>query len=184
MPDISVFTLDVEAFRTKKQQKLLQMLNDDRVKTKINTILKDAINPFVPMKTGELRASAKAHPDYISWGENLTRPYARYQYYGEVYGPNLPGAENGEPAWRSPKGRRKYPMGRELGAYNGIVYLRPRWQKGSPKVTGLLPYKLGYTTQKTGHHWDKYFRYLPKLKANIEITRYLKRECKNRGLKT
>ena len=183
MPEIPIVTIDVEQFRTKKQNKLLQMLNDPNVKVNVNTRIKNAINQFVPKKTGALRASARVHQDYISWGEGLPQ-YARYQYYGEIYGPNLPGAENGNPAWRSHKGRKKYPMGRMMGEFNGVVLLHPRWQKGTPRVTGLLPYKFGYTTPNTGHHWDKYFRYAPKMKTNLEITRYLKKECKRRGLST
>ena len=182
MPDIPIVTLEVERFRTKKQQKLLQMLNDKEVRTNVNTRIKDTINEFVPKKTGALKNSARANSEFISWGTGIPQ-YARYQYYGEIYGPNLPGVENGAPAWRSPKGKRKYPMGRKLGAFNGIVYLRPKWQKGSPTVTGLLPYKLGYTTPKTGHHWDRYFKLFPKMKTNLEITRYLKKECKKRGLR-
>ena len=44
-------------------------------------------------------------------------PYARYLYYGEVYGPNIPIFEGGELAgFRSPP--HKYPTGRPL-TYNG-----------------------------------------------------------------
>lgn len=165
MPDIPVVTIDVERFRTKKQQKLLQMLNDKQVRTEINTRIKDAINPFVPKKTGALRNSARVTSNMIVWGEGLN--YARYQYGGEVYGPNHPIVKGGKiVGWYSTPGKRKYPTGRELGI--------PGSWKG---------WKFGYTTKGTHHHWDKYFRYLPKLKANIEITRYLKRECKKRGLK-
>lgn len=168
MPDIAWVTIDVDQFRTKKQQQLLAMLNDKQVKVEINTRIKDAINKFVPKKSGALRESAVAHADYISWGENLSAPYARYQYYGQVYGPNHPIMRGGRiVGWYSTPGRPKHPTGRELGV--------PGYWKG---------WRFGYTTHGTHHHWDRYFRYMPKLRTNIEITRYLKRECKRRGLKT
>ena len=167
MPDIPIVTIEVERFRTKKQQELLEMLNDPNVKKEVNTRIKDSINKFVPMKSGALRRSARANSEYISWGEGLSQPYARYQYYGEIYGPNYPIMRAGSiVGWYSKPGTRKYPTGRELGV--------PGYWKG---------WKFGYTTSGTHHHWDQYFRYLPKLKTNIEITRYLKRECKRRGLK-
>ena len=40
-------------------------------------------------------------------------PYARYQYYGEIYGPNIPIKKGGAiVGWYSPK--KKYPTGRML----------------------------------------------------------------------
>ena len=181
MPEIPVVTVDVSHFRTKKQQQLLAMLNDKGVKTKCNEMILKTINDFVPMKTGALRKSGRATSEFIIWGEGLE--YARYQYGGEVYGPNLPGLENGSPAWRSRKGKPKHPMGRELGV-PGFALLRPKWQKGGQPYSGLVLYKFGYTTPGTHHHWDRYFTYAPKMKTNLEITRYLKAECKRRGLKT
>lgn len=167
IPDIPVITLEVARFRTKKQEKLLAMLNDNRIKKEVNTRIKDAINEFVPKKTGALRASARAYPDFISWGDNLPQ-YARYQYYGEVYGPNIPITRGGQiVGWYSRPGRQKHPTGRELGV--------PGYWRG---------WRFGYTKKGTHHHWDQYFKYFPKLKTNIEITRFLKRECKKRGLKT
>lgn len=166
MPEIPIITLDVAQFRTKKQEKLLQMLNDNRIKIGINTRIKNDINRYVPRKSGKLRASAKVHPDYISWGEGLA-PYARYQYYGEVYGPNHPITRGGNiVGWYSTPGQRKHPTGRELGV--------PGYWKG---------WRFGYTTPGTHHHWDRYFTYYVKQRTNLKITRYLKKECKARGLK-
>lgn len=165
MAEDPIITLNLGRFRTKKQEKLLAMLNDDSVRVNVNTRIKDAINKFVPMKSGALRQSAEATKDSIIWGNGL--PYARYQYYGQVYGPNHPIIRNGTiVGWYSTPGMKKYPTGRELGV--------PGYWKG---------WRFGYTTKGTHHHWDRYFRYLPKLKTNIEITRYLKKECKKRGLK-
>lgn len=180
MPTIRV---EVDKFRTTKQQKLLKMLDDPKVLKEVNTRIGNAINPFVPMKNGDLRASMRINPKSISWGSGLTHNYAHYQYMGKVYGPNFPGAINGSPAWKSSKGEgSKYPTGRELGK-PGSAELYPRWQEGTP-VKGRLLYTFGYTTPGTQHHWDKAFKYQVKQKTNLEITRYLKRECKNRGLDT
>lgn len=163
MPTIKIET---ERFQTKVQQKLLKMLDDKAVRKEINTRVKDAINQFVPMKSGALRKSAIVTHKSISWGRNLA--YARYQYGGEVYGPNLPIIQNGTiVGWYSIPGRKKHPTGRELGVPG-------EW----------MGWKFGYTTPGTHHHWDEYFKYGVKMKTNLEITRYLKAECKRRGLKT
>lgn len=159
--DFSV-TIDVERFRTKKQQKLLAMLNDDNVRANINLRIKNDINKYVPKKSGKLRKSARVTPDSITW----STPYARYQYYGEVYGPNHPIMHRGViVGWYSTPGMAKTPTGRELGV--------PGYWKG---------WRFGYTTHGTHHHWDEYFQMYVKMKTNQKITRYLKRECKRRGL--
>ncbi len=167
MADNPIVTLELSRFRTKRQEELLDMLQDDSVRVEVNTRIKNAINKFVPMKSGMLRQSARVTPNEIIWGEGLPHPYARYQYYGQVYGPNHPIIRKGTiVGWYSTPDVKKYPTGRELGV--------PGFWKG---------WRFGYTTKGTHHHWDRYFRYLPKLKTNIEITRYLKKECKKRGLK-
>lgn len=146
---------------------------------------------YVPSSTGDedagLRGSVKVTPDSIIWGDNLA--YAHYQYEGEVYGPNTPGAVNGAPAWKSEP--EKYPMGRELGV-PGSAYLRAKWYVGSRPISWALGgvrapwllYTFGYSTPGTGHHWDELFNkdIGTKRQANLEITRYLKAECKRRGL--
>lgn len=178
---MATVNIQVAKFRTKKQDKLIALLQDKSVQKEVNEKIKDAINDFVPMKSGALRRSALVTHKSITWGRGLK--YARYQYGGEVYGPNFPGAINGNPAWKSSPGEgSKYPTGREIGAFNGVINLRPRWQEGEPRVKGTLPYKFGYTTPGTHHHWDEYFTYGPKMKVNQEITRMLKAECKRRGL--
>ena len=168
MPDIPWVTLDVERFYTKRQQQLLKLLDDKKVRTEVNTRIKDAINTFVPMDTGALRRSAYANSTHIGWGQGLAAPYARYQYNGIVYGPNHPITRGGTiVGWFSTPGQQKHPTGRTLGT--------PREWKG---------WKFGYTTPGTSHHWDKLFTYRIKQQTNLEITRYLKRECKDRGLQT
>lgn len=163
MPTIRV---EVDKFRTTKQQKLLKMLDDPKVLKEVNTRIGNAINPFVPMKSGALRASMRVNSKSISWGSGL--PYAHYQYMGEVYGPNHPIIKNRTiVGWYSTPGMTKYPTGRELGVPG-------EW----------MGWRFGYTTPGTQHHWDRAFQYQVKQQTNLEITRYLKRECKNRGLKT
>lgn len=161
---MSTIKISTENFRTTKQQKLIAMLNDKAVQKEANKYIKDAITPFVPMKSGALRRSAIVTHKSISWGRGLK--YAHYQYMGEVYGPNLPIVRNGTIiGWYSIPGSQKHPTGRELG-------IPGEW----------MGWKFGYTTPGTKHHWDNAFKYQVKMKANQEITRYLKRECKRRGL--
>lgn len=76
-------------------------------------------DPKVPFRTGVLKHSAITAS---AIGQGLVvyaTPYARYLYYGEVYGPNIPIFEAGELAgfW-SPPGQKKHPTGRPL-TYNG-----------------------------------------------------------------
>ena len=177
-------TIQLDRFRTAKQQKLLKLLNDKEIRKEVNERIKDSINEFVPMKSGALRKSARVTANTISWGTGLK--YARYQYFGEVYGPNYPIVQNGTlsgffraggkrypifsggtiTGWYSIPGMKKHPTGRELGV--------PGFWRG---------WRFGYTTPGTHHHWDQYYKYLPKLRTNLEITRLLKKECKNRGLR-
>ena len=74
-------------------------------------------DPKVPFATGTLKNSAITAS---AVGDGLlvyATPYARYLYYGEVYGPNIPIFEGGELAgFFSPP--HKYPTGRPL-TYNG-----------------------------------------------------------------
>lgn len=70
-------------------------------------------NPYVPFDEGVLAGSANTATE-IGMGEVIyDTPYARYLYYGEVYGPNIPIEENGEIVgyWSPPK---KHPTGAKL----------------------------------------------------------------------
>lgn len=76
-------------------------------------------DPKVPFATGVLKHSAIT-ASVIGQGMVVyATPYARYLYYGQVYGPNIPRYEAGELAgfW-SPPGKKKHPTGRKL-TYNG-----------------------------------------------------------------
>lgn len=163
---MATINIQVAKFRTKKQDKLIALLQDKTVQKEVNEKIKDAINDFVPMKSGALRRSALVTHKSITWGRGLK--YARYQYGGEVYGPNHPIIRQGKiVGWYSKPGVTKHPTGRELGV--------PGEWKG---------WVFGYTTPGTKHHWDEQFskdrRW--KAQANIEVTRMLKAECKRRGL--
>lgn len=76
-------------------------------------------DPKVPFATGVLKHSAIT-ASVIGQGMVVyATPYARYLYYGQVYGPNIPRYEAGELAgfW-SPPGKKKHHTGRKL-TYNG-----------------------------------------------------------------
>lgn len=166
MPTVKI---DVERFSTIKQKALLTMLNNDKaVRKNVNIILKDYINWFVPKASGKLRRSAIVTHNTISWGRGLK--YARYQYGGEIYGPNYPIIRGGRiVGWysRGPKS----PTGRMMSAHT----------QGSE----WMGWVFGYTEPGTEHHWDVKFNShrMWKAKANREITHYLKQECKKRGLR-
>lgn len=166
-----------------KIEKLRKMLNDREVRTDINRFIADAIQPYVPKKSGHLRNTLYVGPQVISWGRGLD--YARYQFEGEVYGPNYPGITDEGTGWRSPS--IKSPTGRELGSFSGVVFLRPKWQLKdgnyiTPESFEPQPYEFGYTTAGTQHHWTEVYQWKLKSDTNKEITRYLKQECKKRGL--
>lgn len=71
--------------------------------------------PYTPMLNGDLIDSVVLGSVIGSGELAYNSPYARYQYYGEIYGPNYPIFENGMLAgFRSPKGIKKQPTGRPL----------------------------------------------------------------------
>ena len=78
--------------------------------------------PYCPFDTGVLANSpygAYAHnADTFGSGKVVyNTPYARYLYYGRVYGPNIPvfDDDSGVPTrWFSPKGQKKHPTGKDL----------------------------------------------------------------------
>ena len=71
------------------------------------------MKPYTPFKTGVLEKMATIGTAIGSGEIRQSTPYARYLYYGEVYGPNIPIYENGNIiGYRSPKS--KNPTGREI----------------------------------------------------------------------
>lgn len=84
-------------------------------------------DPKVPFATGVLKHSAIT-ASVIGQGMVVyATPYARYLYYGQVYGPNIPRYEAGELAgfWSLP-GKKKHPTGRKL-TYNGAPERGALW---------------------------------------------------------
>jgi len=88
-----------------------------RVQKAIDNAVVAHCMPYVPFKTGTLaRSPYSAAP--LGYGKVIyNTPYARYQYYGEVMGPNIPVYEDdtGIPTrYFSPPGRKKQLTGRQL----------------------------------------------------------------------
>jgi len=72
---------------------------------------------YCPWDTGTLAKSAYGATQIGSGEVVYPGPYAHYQYYGEVYGPNIPIFEDdsGIPTgFFSPPGQKKHPTGRAL----------------------------------------------------------------------
>lgn len=73
--------------------------------------------PYCPWDSG-LMARSPYSATVIGQGRVVyPGPYAHYQYYGEVYGPNIPvfDDDSGEPTrFFSPPGQKKHPTGRQL----------------------------------------------------------------------
>ena len=70
-------------------------------------------SPYVPFEEGILEGSAAVATRLGSGEVSYDTPYARYLYYGEIYGPNIPIVENGNiVGWCSPP--EKHPTVREI----------------------------------------------------------------------
>ena len=81
-----------------------------------NAVIRYCI-PYCPFETGGLATSPYALSPPGGGKVIYKGPSARYLYYGEVYGPNIPVFEDnsGEPTrFFSPKGGKKHPTGRPL----------------------------------------------------------------------
>lgn len=94
------------------RQKLIEVNNQTTMLAIHNTLAR-MCDPYVPMNSGTLAQSGAAH--VTSEGVTYSTPYARYQYYGMIYGPNIPIKENGQiVGWFSPPGQKKHPTGRYM----------------------------------------------------------------------
>lgn len=77
----------------------------------------DYMQPYTPWETGALAKDPYAHTQIGSGRIIYRSPYARYLYYGEVYGPNIPIFEDNSATptrFFSPPGQKKNPTGRPL----------------------------------------------------------------------
>lgn len=71
--------------------------------------------PYTPWRNGFLEQSVKLGTVLGSGELRYLSPYARYLYYGEIYGPNIPIYEGSQiVGYFSPKGKKKHPTGRSL----------------------------------------------------------------------
>lgn len=106
MANISIHVQLNDALRQK-----LEKINNPTTMLAIYNNLAKRCDPYVPMQEGALAQTAVIS----SKGVTYIQPYARYQYYGEIYGPNIPIKEDGEiVGWFSPPGQEKYPTGRKM----------------------------------------------------------------------
>lgn len=105
---------------SKDETALLRRFNLEsggKVQQAIDKSVIDFSQPYVPWETGTLAKSAYQASQIGSGKVIYPGPYAHYQYYGEVYGPNIPIFEDdtGIPnRFFSPPGQKKHPTGREL----------------------------------------------------------------------
>lgn len=101
-----------------KAQEMLRQRNLEtggKVQKLIDKLVIDYSIPYCPFDTGVLANSpySASTPGRVVYNT----PYARYLYYGKVYGPNIPVYEDdsGVPTrYFSPPGRKKHPTGKDL----------------------------------------------------------------------
>ena len=87
------------------------------VQTAIDNAVISYAMPYCPFDTGTLARSPYIASPPGGGQVIYSTPYARYLYYGEVYGPNIPVFEDdsGVPTrFFSPPGKKKRPTGRSL----------------------------------------------------------------------
>lgn len=93
------------------QSRIQDAVIDSRTGTAVHNLLAKMCDPYVPFLEGPLSQTVEVYHDKIRY----TQPYARYQYYGEVYGPNIPIVQDGMiVGWFSPPGQKKHPTGRAI----------------------------------------------------------------------
>ena len=88
-----------------------------RVQMAIDKAVIDYDLQYVPWETGTLAKSAYSATQIGSGKVVYPGPYAHYQYYGIVYGPNIPVFEDdsGIPTrYFSKPGEKKHPTGRDI----------------------------------------------------------------------
>lgn len=107
-------------FTLKDTDQLLSELDlqpGGKVQTIIDKSFLEACDKYIPENTGSMKDRSKTATVCGSGRVVFPGPYAHYQYYGEVYGPNIPifDDDTGIPTtFRSKKGQKKHPTGREL----------------------------------------------------------------------
>lgn len=113
----SVFTAKLDLPDAEGLLKKANLERGGLVQKVIDKAVIDYCLPYCPFDTGVL-ANSPYSATVIGSGEVVyPGPYARYLYYGEVYGPNIPVFEDdsGVPTrFFSPPGQKKHPTGRQL----------------------------------------------------------------------
>ena len=85
----------------------------DRKQKIIDAAVLRYMDPYIPYRSGTLAKSALLNTVIGSGKIVQATPYARYMYYGEIYGPNIPLKVGGEiVGFYSPAGMSKTPTGR------------------------------------------------------------------------
>lgn len=96
---------------TSAMREKLKELNNPTTMLAIHNNLAKRCDPYVPFLEGALSQTTIVTAKSVKY----IQPYARYQYYGQIYGPNIPIKEDGEiVGWFSPPGRKKHPTGRYM----------------------------------------------------------------------
>lgn len=109
-----------KVFMPRNSAEMLRRANLEKGGLVQQTIDKTVIDynlQYAPWESGSLAKSAYGATQIGSGKVIYPGPYAHYQYYGEVYGPNIPVFEDdsGIPTkFFSPKGQKKHPTGRSL----------------------------------------------------------------------
>lgn len=108
------YTAELKDFITEKElRKKLGVDPGGHVQKTVDAAVIKYCFPYLPFDEGVLAGSANTATEIGSGEVIYDTPYARYLYYGEVYGPNIPIKENGViTGWWSPK--KKHPTGEKL----------------------------------------------------------------------
>ena len=108
---MSKVTINIKSNLRKTIQDKLDLINNQTTMLAIYNTLAKKCDPYVPFLEGPLSQSAVVTADGVTY----VQPYARYQYYGQIYGPNIPIKEGDEIiGWFSPPGQKKHPTGRPI----------------------------------------------------------------------
>lgn len=105
-----MISIDIDTSKLENilEEKMLNVVHDDKAKLEIHNVLAKMCDPYVPKESGMLAQTTRI----TSEGVTYTQPYAHYQYEGLVYGPNIPIIENGViTGWFSPPEQQKHPTG-------------------------------------------------------------------------
>jgi hypothetical protein len=99
-----------------------------RVQQAVDRCVIDYSVPYVP---GSDLAQSPYEATVIGSGDVVyPRPYARYLYYGEVYGPNIPIHAKGSDdpvGYFSPPGQSKHPTGKQMEYSSGGTLAGSYW---------------------------------------------------------